>query len=76
MERLKINVKERTLICELQYFVIAHNKILKNEVFKMTPVILLRNVHPLYRGEFAYSLYKKNVISKEEAREFVKMLLL
>ena len=57
----------------LKQSVLAVNKVLKEKV-KTTGVIeLLRNTHPIYRGDFATTLYKEKVLSKEETEEFTKV---
>lgn len=58
----------------LRVTVIATNKMLREAVNKMNPIILLRNVHPAYRADFATQLAKEEVITKEEAHEFVKFV--
>ena len=34
----------------------------------------LRNIHPIYRGEYAHILFKEDEITKDEAREFTKIV--
>ena len=57
----------------LKQSVLAVNKVLKDKVKTMGVVELLRNSHPLYRGEFAYKLYKEKLLSHEVAEEFIKV---
>ncbi len=59
---------------ELENYVISHNVILRNVVSTMEPVILLRNCHPKYRENFALGLYHENVITKDQAKEFTKLV--
>jgi len=73
MERRYIRVKVRSLRRELEFYVAAHNKILSDAVKTMGPITLLRNAHPIYRGDFALALKNEGIISKEEAQEFVKI---
>ena len=58
----------------LRVTVIATNKMLREAVNEMNPIILLRNVHPTYRGDFASRLYHEEVITKDEAHEFVRIV--
>ena len=53
--------------------VIAYNFLLREIVSEMNIIILLRNCHPTDRINFAYSLWKNDTISKDEAKEFVKI---
>lgn len=63
-----------TTIKELQLAVSSTNKILIEAVKIMNPIALLRNVHPLYRSDFAYRLVAEQVITRDQAREFVKFI--
>lgn len=63
-----------TLRKDIEYNVIAMNSCLKSTVEFMDNIILLRNVHPLYRSDFAYALLRNNMITKEEAKEFVRLV--
>ena len=58
---------------ELEIMVTAYNHILKPRVEKMNNVLLLRNVHPNHRSQFAYRLYKEHNLSKSKALEFTDM---
>lgn len=42
------------------------------KVTEMPIIELLRNLHPLYRTEYARRLQRENVITEHEAHEFVK----
>ena len=44
------------------------------KVLEMTPVLLLRHCHPSFRSEWAHRLYKEEVITEEQAREFTKIV--
>ena len=37
-------------------------------------ILLLRNIHPIYRREYAHILFKEDEITKDEAREFTKIV--
>jgi hypothetical protein len=63
-----------TLRKDIEYNVIAMNSCLKSVVGFMDNVILLRNLHPSYRSDFAYALLRNGMITKEEAKEFVKLV--
>jgi hypothetical protein len=58
----------------LRRSVVSINTALHEAVNEMNPIILLRNVHPAYRADFASQLTKEEVITKEEAHEFVKFV--
>ena len=68
---LKIN-KMKTLQ-SLKQSILVINKVLKEKVETMKPMELLRNSHPIYRGDYAFKLYKEDIISKGEAAEFTKL---
>ena len=55
----------------LEDYVIAWNTSLREVVSQMSPVILLRNAHPTYRGNFASKLLDEGILTKIEANEFV-----
>ena len=57
----------------LEQYVSAWNKHLKKTVQNMDLIILLRNTAPTYRGSFAMTLWNEKQISKEQAKEFVKI---
>jgi hypothetical protein len=52
-------------------YVIAWNTPLRESVHQMSPIILLRNAHPTYRGVFASQLLEAGYITKFEASEFI-----
>lgn len=58
----------------LEDYVIAWNKPLKDVVSSMSPVILLRNSHPTYRGTFASKMLDEGIITKLECSEFVQIV--
>jgi hypothetical protein len=58
---------------ELQILVSSTNKVLKDKVQTMGHIELLRNVHPMFRSDYAFKLLKEKEISKAEALEFIKM---
>jgi hypothetical protein len=58
----------------LEDYVIAWNKHLKDVVSQMSPIILLRNANPTYRGVFASKMLDEGTITKLEASEFVIMV--
>ncbi len=59
---------------ELENYVIAWNSYLKEVVAGMSYIILLRNANPSFRSDFAYRLLREGLITKEEAKEFVKLV--
>lgn len=59
---------------EIESNVRSVNTVLVEKIPTMSLIELLRNCHPSYRGEWAYRLYKEQKLTKEEAREFVKIL--
>lgn len=59
---------------DIEHNVIAMNRYLKSAVGFMDNVILLRNLHPSFRSDFAYALLRNNMITKEEAKEFVRLV--
>jgi hypothetical protein len=63
-------VKELSFRKELETYVTAHNKHLREAVKTMDWIILLRNSHPTYRGDYAKECCKKGLITKAEAVEF------
>ena len=58
----------------LKQDVLGVNAPLKEVIETMDPILLLRNCHPFSRGEYAILLKEEGIISKEEAKEFVKIL--
>lgn len=73
MERT-IRVKKNSLRRELENNVTSVNSPLREKVKIMDNVELLRNVHPMYRSDFAYKLLKEKAITADEAKEFTKAL--
>jgi len=73
-ERRKLRTSEIPVRKELENYVIAWNTALREVVGKMDSIILLRNANPAHRGEFAMQFKNAGLISKDEAREFVKIL--
>jgi len=63
-------VEELSFRKELETYVTAYNKHLREAVKTMNWIILLRNSHPVYRGDYAKECYKKGLITKSEAIEF------
>ena len=59
---------------ELENWVVAMNKMLRDAVEGMDIIILLRNAFPPYRADYARKLYQEGVITKEQVNEFVKIL--
>ena len=59
---------------ELEMNVCSVNKMLKETVHTMTPLILLRNLHPSYRENFALKLKDAGLLTREETKEFAKLL--
>lgn len=55
---------------ELERWVVAMNKNLREVVADMDIIILLRNCTPSYRSDFALRLYREKVITLEQAKEF------
>jgi hypothetical protein len=56
---------------DLERFVYAWNTPLKDVVKTMDLIILLRNLHPLYRAAFAAELRNAGLLLPEEAKEFL-----
>lgn len=59
---------------DLERLVYSTNVVLKDVVQSMNYIALLRNVHPIYRSDYAMRLYRQNLITKEEAKEFTKFV--
>lgn len=58
---------------EMTQDVKSHNINMSIDHISNMPVMeLLRNTHPLYRGEYAYKLKLEGTISEDEASEFVR----
>jgi hypothetical protein len=64
--------KKHPIRIELENYVIAWNKYLKDVVKSMNIIILLRNAHPMYRADFAYKLRDAGLIKPEQVSEFIK----
>jgi hypothetical protein len=58
----------------LESLVISINAPLRSVVKDMDLIILLRNMHPIERGYCAHELYRNGELTKEQAREFTKIL--
>ena len=71
MERT-IQPEEMSARRNLENYVMSHNKILQKAVKSMSPIILLRNAHPMYRSDFARELKKAGLLSEEATKEFIK----
>jgi len=75
MERTKkAHGNVNSLRHELEIYVIAWNKNLREVVGKMDFITLLRNGHPTYRPDFAYRLKDLGLITTDQAREFIKIV--
>lgn len=59
---------------ELENWVVATNCNLREVTGGMDLIILLRNAWPPYRADYAYRLYKEGEITKEQAKEFIKIM--
>ena len=59
---------------ELERLVYSTNVVLRDSVKDMSYVILLRNLHPIYRANYAMLLYNNRLITKDEAHEFAKFV--
>jgi len=59
---------------ELEISVISTNRVLKDAVKSMDYIQLLRNVHPLYRPDYAHRLFKEGIITVDETKEFTKII--
>ena len=60
----------KSLRREMELIVVSQNAPLRPVVNKMDWILLLRNIHPIYRGAYAHILFKEDEITKDEAREF------
>ena len=56
---------------DLERFVYAWNTPLRDVVETMDVVILLRNVHPIYRSALATELRNSGLLDKSEAEQFI-----
>lgn len=59
---------------ELEQYVVAWNIHLKEVIHTMDYVTLLRNCNPAHRGTFAGILMNDKIISKNQAKEFIKIV--
>ena len=64
----------KSLRREMELIVVSQNDPLRPVVNKMDWILLLRNIHPIYRREYAHILFKEDEITKDEAREFTKIV--
>lgn len=64
----------KSLRREMELIVVSQNDPLRTVVNKMDWILLLRNIHPIYRGKYAHILFKEDEITKDEAREFTKIV--
>jgi hypothetical protein len=71
IRRTKIPKKHPVRI-ELEHAVIAWNKYLSGVVSKMGNILLLRNVNPSIRSDYAYRLKEAGLISPEDVKEFTR----
>ncbi len=55
-------------------YVCAWDISLKETAHKMDLITLLRNAHPAYRSAFALTLMNENQITKEQGKEFIKLI--
>jgi len=72
-EKLR-NERKTALRKELESWVVACNKYLREAVKEMDWIILLRNMHPSYRADYARQLREERIITDEQAREFTVIL--
>jgi hypothetical protein len=63
-----------TIRQEIEMDVVGINFPLREAVQEMPLLELLRNCHPQNRGEFAHRLYRAGELTKEQAREFTKIV--
>jgi len=73
MKKRKVKSENPSLRRELELFVASTNISLKKVVKTMPPIILLRNAHPSYRGNFATELKNTGLINENELKEFTKI---
>lgn len=55
---------------DLELLVTSMNVPLRSAVAQMDIIILLRNCHPNYRGDYALKLLREGAITAEQAKEF------
>lgn len=72
METVVNDKEKKALRRELETWVTSMNSPLKESVKEMSLIILLRNVHPSVRADFAYRLKDLEMLKPEEAKEFIK----
>lgn len=70
----KNNLTVEDILHMMKYDAISHNKHLKDVVDMFDVIILLRNVHFVYRSYYAHELYKRDYITKKEGLEFTTIL--
>jgi hypothetical protein len=58
---------------EAECIVISQNAPLRSAVSTMSPVTLLRNIHPSFRQKYGYEFLRCELITTEESKEFVKL---
>ena len=58
----------------LEQYTFAWNIYLKEVIPTMDIVILLRNAHPSYRDVFAREALNTGLISRDDAKEFLKIV--
>ena len=63
-----------TIRQEMEMDVVGVNSPLREVVREIPLLELLRNCHPQNRGEFAHRLYRAGELTKEQAREFTKIV--
>jgi hypothetical protein len=59
---------------EAESITISMNNVLRDRVKTMSNVTLLRNIHPSYRESYAYQFLREEMITKDEAKEFVRLV--
>lgn len=59
---------------EIELLVVAHNYPLRESVATMDIIILLRNLHPSFRSDYATRLMREDVITQDQAAEFTKII--
>jgi len=64
--------RKESLRKEVENMVLSCNKYLKEVIKTMDNIILLRNVHPTYRPDFAVKLKDAGMITELQSREFQK----
>jgi hypothetical protein len=59
---------------EIESWVIAHNNVLREAVKKMSIIILLRNIHPTVRSDYAYKCRDAGLIKPDQVSQFLPKL--